>query len=423
MTALRVCVLGGGTAGFMAAAHVSRWFPQAALTHVFDSRIPTIGVGEGTTPPFRAWLHETTGLSFDALERRCHATIKQGIRFENWGEAHGAYRHWFSEREGLAYHVSAAKIVEVLAERVEAERLNARVDDVVSDGREAQVIFEGGEIRRFDLVLDARGFPKAGEAGIRRFDAIPTNAALLRRAPPQPAESRHETRAIARPHGWIFVIPLTQQTSWGYVHHADDAAQAEADFDAVLAAEGVAAEPLGRRLSFPNFRRETLFDGAHMRIGNAASFLEPLEATAIMVATYQLRLVSGWLFLRQVHGRPPPGAADTLNDAAGAFIDEAAHFIAWHYACGAPWDTPFWRRARARWADADAALAPPPRRDAFDRFVAAGGRLPPRLAFVQAREELATLERAEATDDAFGGFLTESFAKVGHGMGRYAVPA
>jgi len=43
---MRIAVLGGGTAGFIAAAHLTRHLPQAELLHVFDSRIPTIGVGK-----------------------------------------------------------------------------------------------------------------------------------------------------------------------------------------------------------------------------------------------------------------------------------------------------------------------------------------------------------------------------------------
>jgi Tryptophan halogenase len=49
---MKIAVLGGGTAGFIAAAHLTRYLPQADLLHIFDSRIPTIGVGEGTTPRF-----------------------------------------------------------------------------------------------------------------------------------------------------------------------------------------------------------------------------------------------------------------------------------------------------------------------------------------------------------------------------------
>ena len=49
---MRIAVLGGGTAGFIAACHLTRSLPHVELLHVFDTRIPTIGVGEGTTPRF-----------------------------------------------------------------------------------------------------------------------------------------------------------------------------------------------------------------------------------------------------------------------------------------------------------------------------------------------------------------------------------
>jgi tryptophan halogenase len=79
---MRIAVLGGGTAGFIAAAHLTRHLPQAELLHVFDSRIPTIGVGEGTTPRFAMWFEEVTGLGFPHLAERCGATLKKGSRYE-----------------------------------------------------------------------------------------------------------------------------------------------------------------------------------------------------------------------------------------------------------------------------------------------------------------------------------------------------
>ena len=82
---MKIAVLGGGTAGFIAAAHLTRNVPDAELLHVFDSRIPTIGVGEGTTPRFPVWFEEVTGLGFPDLAERCGATLKKGTRFDGWG--------------------------------------------------------------------------------------------------------------------------------------------------------------------------------------------------------------------------------------------------------------------------------------------------------------------------------------------------
>src|SRR5205823_6538307 len=82
---MKIAVLGGGTAGFIAASHFTRHLPDAELLHVFDSSIPTIGVGEGTTPRFPGWFEEVTGLGFPVLAARCGATLKTGTRFEDWG--------------------------------------------------------------------------------------------------------------------------------------------------------------------------------------------------------------------------------------------------------------------------------------------------------------------------------------------------
>ena len=66
---MRIAVLGGGTAGFVAAAHFTRHLPQAQLLHVFDSSIPTIGVGEGTTPRFPGWFEEVMSTAWAAMPR------------------------------------------------------------------------------------------------------------------------------------------------------------------------------------------------------------------------------------------------------------------------------------------------------------------------------------------------------------------
>lgn len=44
----------------MAAAHITKQFPQFDLYHIYDSNIPTIGVGEGTQADFPHWLKNIT---------------------------------------------------------------------------------------------------------------------------------------------------------------------------------------------------------------------------------------------------------------------------------------------------------------------------------------------------------------------------
>jgi tryptophan halogenase len=77
----------------MAAAHLSRHFPDFELLHVFDPASPPIGVGEGTTAGGRVWLEELAPGSFASCRRDCAATPKRGVQFENWGA--GSDSDWY----------------------------------------------------------------------------------------------------------------------------------------------------------------------------------------------------------------------------------------------------------------------------------------------------------------------------------------
>jgi tryptophan 7-halogenase len=420
---MRVAVLGGGTAGFMAAAHLTKHFPYFDLYHIYDSRIPTIGVGEGTTPPFVRWIHEITGLTFEALQERCSITRKDGIRFENWGETHEKYVHYFSLPEGHAYHLSADRLVKVLREYVRAELIDAKVTDVVSDGLRVRVTLEEMRQIDFDFVFDARGFPDPGRDDCRVLGGIPTNEALISRTSLISATTA--TRAIARPFGWVFVIPLTVDTAYGYIFDGTLVSRdkIERDLLKVLSLDG--AEPSSRpfkHIRFPNFIRRRFFDGSLFAIGNTACFLEPLEATAINVILEELRVASYWL-LDQILEITKTGRSEEclgiINDHLFQFVEQVGLFVSWHYARGSSFDTPFWRKARCNFYSFREQLAPSATGREFDAFVASASAWPRDLAFVRSREEFDLIPFEQGSTQACGGFLKDSFAKVGHGMNYY----
>ena len=84
---MHLVVVGGGTAGWLAALICQDQAKRAGLdlsvSVVESRRIPTIGVGEGTTAVFRALFQR---FGFDELEflRETEATIKFGIRHRDW---------------------------------------------------------------------------------------------------------------------------------------------------------------------------------------------------------------------------------------------------------------------------------------------------------------------------------------------------
>jgi tryptophan halogenase len=421
---MRIVVLGGGTAGYIAAAHLTRYLPQAELLHVFDSRIPTIGVGEGTTPRFPVWFEEVTGLGFAELARRCGATLKRGTRFDGWGADGCEFLHRFQPARLVGYHFDAADVVTVLAEHVRAERLDARVEALHTSADGVRVQLADAAPLLCDYVFDARGFPRGPERAeddIIRVDWIPTGRGILRRLPIQKVSGM--TRAAARPHGWIFQIPLEHWTSSGYIFNPriSSDAEVEADFTAFLEDEGVATWEARGSVNFPNFLSRAMFDGRVVRAGNAACFLEPLEATAIGTAIVQVRSATRWI-AESGRGRcAKPAEIESFNSAMLTYACRDSLFIGWHYASGSRWDTPFWQYARQGIARARKSAVARPHLAEMEKFIAAGRALPG-LSLTeyddQERWDREVLPRLRLYRP-FGNFSELNFAQIGHGTGYY----
>ena len=105
----RIVILGGGTAGWMCAAAVSRRLADANLqiTLVESEQIGTVGVGEATIPHLR-YFNERLGLRETEFIQATHATYKLGIEFINWGRLGQAYIHPFGAFgrpfQGIEFH-------------------------------------------------------------------------------------------------------------------------------------------------------------------------------------------------------------------------------------------------------------------------------------------------------------------------------
>ena len=91
----KVVIAGGGTAGWMAAASLSRLIGNnIQITLIESDEIPTVGVGEATIPPL-ILLHQLLEIDEKEFLKRVHGTFKLGISFENWRDVGEDYIHSF----------------------------------------------------------------------------------------------------------------------------------------------------------------------------------------------------------------------------------------------------------------------------------------------------------------------------------------
>ena len=414
----KIAVVGAGTAGSLAAASVSRLHPERdhELHHIYDSRIPIIGVGEGSWPSLVRELQQLSQLPHETVQQRLNGTRKFGSRFEGWGRRRQDFVHYFTPQHvAYAYHLSADLMADLLRASTRARHIDARVTAITKVDGGAQVQFEGRESERYDLVFDARGYPRQLDPQEHiDISFIPTNCAAIRRGPPvvkappnAPVREPMYTRAVARPHGWVFVIPLTVHTSYGYVFNKDvsDLDAVEADFDELLAEEGVSDFEKRAVIPFPNFVRRRIYDGAVVRVGNAAAFMEPLEATAIRLAQLQIAMVLRMRFHRPaeyVQSDAPVINRFLVTDALAAGL-----FVGWHYCCGSKYDSAFWRNARDRvW---------PNYREAADPLAVDCSAL---SKFDEMLELVAALTPDPADWERQCAFFpVSSFAQMAHGLG------
>ncbi|MFC3121339.1 tryptophan halogenase family protein [Agaribacter flavus] len=354
-----IAIVGGGTAGWLAAAVIAAHHKTAttvdkslSVTLVESSDIPTIGVGEGTWPTMKNTLKEI-GIKEADFFSKCSAVFKQGGKFVEWVKGKGDfYYHPFtvplgygridlapyldnienyaldanfqhhvceaglaprtiaeSEYSGqcnYAYHLDAGAFAELLKNHSKSElgvqHKIGTVSKVVQDefGNIASVSLDDNSSIEADLFIDCTGFKSLllGETlGVpfKHADKYLFNdSALAIQVPYDSPDSpiASHTIATAQNAGWIWDIGLSHRRGVGHVYSSQFLSDDEAEANLRKYLKGAGSDKSVRKITYQSGHREIFWKNNCVAIGMAAGFVEPLEATAIMLIEISSRFVA-----------------------------------------------------------------------------------------------------------------------------------
>jgi tryptophan halogenase len=401
----KVVVVGGGTAGWMAAAAFSKLLDKSIEVVLVESEeIGTVGVGEATIPPLQAFNH-MVGIDEDAFLAASQGTFKLGIEFVGWGAEGERYFHPFGphgqtfrgvqfhqlylrelKRRPLsdirewsmcgvaaelgrfarpgpqtpmplaqiayAFHFDAGLYARVLrghAERNGVERIEGKIVDVELDGATGHVqsvrLADGRSIDG-ELFVDCSGF-----RGLLIEEALGTGYEDWIRwlpcdravAVPSKLDGPPDpfTRSTARSAGWQWRIPLQHRMGNGLVYSSAHMGKEDA---AALLLANLETEPLAdpRHLSFTAGRRRLAWSANVVSLGLSTGFVEPLESTSIhLVQSGIAKLLA--LFPDR---RFDPVERDEYNRQMQEVFEDVRDFIILHYKATRRDDSDFWNDCR-----------------------------------------------------------------------------
>jgi tryptophan 7-halogenase len=396
----RILIVGGGTAGWMTAAVLSRFLPpgSVAIELIESDEIGIVGVGEATVPLIQN-LNGVLGIDERDFLRRTHGTFKLGIEFRDWGtlgnrhfhgfgdfgediEGIAPHHHWLklraagdsaplgdwsfptvaaqNDRFGLppqdfkhAYHFDAglyARFLRGLAESRGVVRREGQIIDVElrgTDGFIEAVRMQDGTRVAADFFVDCSGFrglliEQALHAGYEDWSHwLPCDRAFAVPSENAPGLKPY-TISTARAAGWQWCIPLQHRTGNGYVYSSRFASDEEARATLLTNLPGRAlAEP--RQLKFTTGHRKTFWERNCVAIGLSAGFLEPLESTSILLIQTAIARLTQFFPDRRFDER----MRREFNRVSVGEFERVRDFLILHYCLTRRDDAQLWRYCRA----------------------------------------------------------------------------
>ncbi len=395
---MKITIVGGGTAGWIAAFFIANAQPRKHEIYMVESsKIGIIGAGEGSTGSFIDLL------SGGFFEYKCDiekfiqetdATPKMGIKHTNWsidGSSYYApldasptgftpndyiFKHVFStygkekmhlaSRIGInferktygnyAFHFDGHKVGKFF--KNECQKHNVKIYDSVvknvnidNNGDIKSIVLEDNYELESDLFIDCTGFSKVlmsrvGASWVSKKDVLPMNTAmpfLLNYSKKEKEKIVPVTGATALSSGWMWDIPLSTRRGCGYVF--------DKNFISVDDAKKEIEQHIGKEIQpikiidFDSGYSSYFWKNNVICLGLASSFVEPLEATSIHNTIIQICIFVNE-FLDTTKETTNVSIKQKIYNKRITFLNElTVDFISLHYQGGKE-DTEFWKHIK-----------------------------------------------------------------------------
>jgi tryptophan halogenase len=401
---MNIVIVGGGTAGWLAALMVSKVHKEHTITVIESSAIGIVGAGEGSTGLLTSILkNESWDFGCNLLEffQETGATLKYGIYHKDWktvGESYMGpiggtpssdnvvdyiFSHYHStdpsnvhlssvigqkiERKisnfnkktlsfdniGTALHFDAHAVGKYFKKVTLKTPGVSVVDDEVLDvnldslnGNITSVLLKSGRLVNGDFFIDASGFKqvlvkKLGTKWVSYKENLPVNSAMPFLLPYEDNEMPElYTTAWAQSSGWMWQIPNQQRKGCGYVFD-DNFITADQAQAEIETTLGRPIDPI-RVLKFDTGRLENVWGKNCLAIGLSAAFAEPLEATSIHTTIAQLMTFVFEFLKSDLEDTLNSGSRNSYNRRTAKLYDTTKEFLIAHYMGGRS-DSEFWK--------------------------------------------------------------------------------
>lgn len=399
----KIVILGGGTAGWMAAnLFVQRWSPETVTVTVVESPdIGIVGVGEGSTPFLERFFRQI-GVADSEWMPRCNATYKLGISFVGWSPASGIdrYSHPFlsqvdhftehafvtncrtrrlgldvntqpddffinsllvNERKGpqapenfpftigYGYHFDAGLLGQFLGELAVSRGVTHRQDRIVDvemaeDGSIAYLLSEDGGRIEADMFVDCTGFAsllmqKALGVKFESFKSNLFNDSAVVMPTPAVDAPRPETVSHALTSGWCWNIPLTNRFGNGYVYSSDFISADDAETELRGFLGMLDSGEQARHLKMNVGQLEKHWEKNCLALGLSQGFIEPLEATALLLVQQAIEM----FMARYENGGFTAEHRDDFNVKVHERFERVRDYIVAHYKLNTRDDSEYWK--------------------------------------------------------------------------------